>query len=166
MDKKILVLISLFPLAILGIAVFVFGSRENKAVVQKTAGSKIAVAVSSKSVGNIPYDAGHLIETFSIKNVGDKNLEVANMTTSCMCTKAYLKQGTVKSDEFGMKGMTAPSSWKGIIKPGETAEVVMDFDPQYHGPQGVGPVTRTLSFETNDPDKPYVEVGFNGTVTK
>lgn len=166
MDKKFIVLISLFTLAIFGIAIFAFSGGENKAVVGKTAGAKISIPVSLKSVGNIPYSGGNLVETFSVKNVGDKNLEIANMTTSCMCTKAYLKQGSVKSEEFGMKGMTAPSSWKGIIKPGETADVVMDFDPTAHGPQGVGTVTRTLSFETNDPDKPYAEVGFSGTVIK
>ncbi len=166
MDKKIVALISLFTIAVIGIAVFVFGSGDQKAVVQKTAGAKISIPVSSKSVGDIPYSGGDLIETFAVKNVGDKNLEIANLATSCMCTKAYLKQGSVKGEEFGMKGMSAPSSWKGIIKPGETAEVVMDFDPTYHGPSGIGPITRTVSFETNDPDKPYVEVGFDGTVIK
>ena len=50
--------------------------------------------------------------------------------------------------------------------PGETAEIIADFDPAYHGPQGTGPVTRIVSFETNDPDHPYVELGFKGTVVK
>ncbi len=166
MDKKFLLLIGGFILAVIGIAIFALGSGENRAVVQKTAGAKISVDHSSKSVGNIPYDGGDLIHVFPIKNVGDKDLEIANVATSCMCTKAYLKQGDTKSDGFGMKGMSAPSSWKGIIKPGQTAQIVMDFDPTYHGPSGTGPITRTVSFETNDPDNPYVEVGFDGIVTK
>lgn len=167
MDKKFLLLIGGFTLAVLGFAIFIFGSSSNsKAELQKTKGAKISVTVSSKSVGNIPYDGGDLIESFPVKNIGDKDLEIANVATSCMCTKAYLKQGNNKSDEFGMKGMSAPSSWKGIIKPGQTAEIVADFDQKYHGPSGIGPVTRTVSFETNDPDNPYVEVGFNGVVTK
>lgn len=166
MDKKIIALVSLFTLAVIGIAIFAFGSGDSKAVVQKTAGAKIAVDHSSKSVGNIPYGGGDLIHTFPIKNVGDKNLEIANMATSCMCTKAYLQVGNTKSDEFGMKGMSAPSGWKGIVKPGQTVEIVADFDPKYHGPSGIGPVTRTVSFETNDPDNPYVEVSFDGIVTK
>jgi len=93
-------------------------------------------------------------------------LEIANIATSCMCTKAYLKQGDNKSEGFGMKGMSASSSWKGIIKPGQTAEIIADFDPTYHGPQGIGSVTRMVSFETNDPDNPYVEVSFEGEVVK
>lgn len=166
MDKKIIILISIFCLAIVGIAYLVLSSGDNKAVVQKTAGAKISVLVSSKSAGDIPYSGPDLIETFPIKNVGDKNLEIANIATSCMCTNAYLKQGSVKSDEFGMKGMSTPSSWTGIIKPGETAEIVADFSPSYHGPSGIGPIERTVSFDTNDPDQPYVEVNFDGTVVK
>ena len=150
----------------MGIAIFALGSGSPKAELQKTKGAKISITVSSKSAGNIPYSGPDLIESFPIKNIGDKDLEIANIATSCMCTKAYIKQGNNKSDEFGMKGMSAPSSWKGIIKPGETAEIVADFDPKYHGPSGIGPIQRTVSFETNDPDNPYVEFNFDGTVIK
>lgn len=166
MDKKIVVIIAIFTVVILGIGIFVLSSGSNRAVVQKTVGAKISIPVPSKSAGNIPYDGGDIIESFSIKNTGTKDLEIANMATSCMCTKAYLQVGSTKSEEFGMKGMTAPSNWKGIIKPGATARIIVDFDPKYHGPSGIGPVQRTVSFETNDPDNPYVEVGFNGTVIK
>lgn len=166
MDKKIIALISLFSIAVIGVGFFVLGTSDNKAVIQKTAGAKISVPQSSISVGNIPYSGGDLIESFQIKNIGNKDLEIANMATSCMCTKAYLEQGNNKSDGFGMKGMVAPSSWKGIIKPGGTAKIVADFDPKYHGPSGIGPVERIVSFETNDPDHPYVEISFNGVVTK
>ncbi len=167
MDKKFLLLIGTFILAVIGFAIFIFGSSSNsKAELQKTAGAKISVTVSSKSAGNIPYNGGDLIESFPIKNIGDKDLEIANMATSCMCTKAYLKQGNNKGNEFGMKGMSNPSSWKGIIKPGEEAEIVADFDPTFHGPQGMGPFQRIVSFETNDPDNPYVEFSFDGTVIK
>lgn len=169
MDKKFLALIIVLSVGIIGIAVLVSNSTSTsgtKASVTKTAGAKISVDHSSKSVGNIPYNGGDLIHVVPIKNIGDKDLEIANMATSCMCTKAYLKIGNTKSDEFGMKGMNAPSAWKGIIKPGQTAEIVADFDPKYHGPSGMGPVTRTVSFETNDPDHPYEEVGFDGIVVK
>lgn len=165
MDKKIIGLISLFTLAVIAIAIFALGGN-SKATIQKTAGAKISIDHSSKTVGNIPYGGGNLIHSFPIKNTGDKDLEIGNIATSCMCTKAYLKEGTEESERFGMKGMSAPSAWKGIVKPGETAEIVMDFDPQFHGPQGIGPISRNVSFETNDPDHPYVELSFDGVVVK
>lgn len=167
-NKTLFILIGLFVIGIIGVSVLISNSSltETKATLSKTTGAKILIDHSSKSVGNIPYDGGDLIHTFPIKNTGDKDLEIANMATSCMCTKAYLKEGNNKSEEFGMKGMTTPSSWKGVLKPGQTAEIIADFDPKYHGPSGTGPITRTVSFETNDPDHPYVEVGFDGVVTK
>ena len=169
MDKKFVLLITILTLGIIGIAILVSGSSSTtttKATVSKTAGAKIVVDHSSKKVGNIPYSGGNLIHVFPIKNEGFNDLEIANIATSCMCTKAYLKQGDNKSEGFGMKGMSASSSWKGIIKPGQTAEIIADFDPTYHGPQGIGSVTRMVSFETNDPDNPYVEVSFEGEVVK
>jgi len=83
-----------------------------------------------------------------------------------MCTKAYLEKGNEKSAEFGMKGMSAPSDWKGTLKPGESAYVVAVFDPAFHCPSGVGIISRNISFETNDPDNPYLELSFEGTVVK
>lgn len=167
-DKKFLILIAIITFGIIGGAIVLVGSSStnSKAVISKVAGAKISIDQSLKSVGNIPYNGGDLIQVFPIKNMGSKDLEIANIATSCMCTKAYLKEGNNKSEEFGMKGMSAPSAWKGIIKPGQTAEIVADFDPTFHGPSGAGPITRTVSFETNDPDHPYVEVGFDGVVVK
>jgi len=169
MDKKFIALVTVLTLGIIGISILLLGSSSTtttKATVSKTAGAKISVDHSSKKVGDIPYSGGNFIHVFPIKNAGTKDLEIANIATSCMCTKAYLKQGDNKSEGFGMKGMSASSAWKGIIKPGETAEIIADFDPTYHGPQGTGSVSRMVSFETNDPDNPYVEVSFEGEVVK
>lgn len=166
MDKKFVIGIIVFVLIVFGFAIAFAGNGSSKAVVEKTLGAKIEIDHSSKDLGNIEYDKGIIPHSFSIKNVGTKDLEIANMVTSCMCTNVYLKSSEGKSEEFGMKGMTNPSDWKGIIKPGGTAEVVAEFDPQFHGPQGVGPISRTVSMETNDPDHPYVEFSFEGVVIK
>lgn len=166
MDKKFVIGIIVFVLVVFGFAIVFAGKGSSKAVVEKTIGAKIEIDHASKDLGNINYNGGLVTQSFPVKNVGTKDLEIANMATSCMCTNAYFKDENGKSEEFGMKGMTNPSDWKGIIKPGETAEVVAVFDPQYHGPQGVGPISRTVSMETNDPDNPYVEFSFEGVVVK
>ncbi|HZJ18694.1 MAG TPA: DUF1573 domain-containing protein [Patescibacteria group bacterium] len=166
MDKKFIIGIIIFIVLIVGSAIIFAGNSSSKAVVEKTLGAKIQIDHSSKSLGDIIYDKGIVAHSFPLKNIGTKNLEVANLSTSCMCTKVYIKTSSEKSDEFGMKGMSSPSDWKGIIKPGESAEIVAEFDPQYHGPQGVGPISRSVSMETNDPDHPYVEFSFEGDVIK
>lgn len=166
--KTLFLLMGVMMLGIVGLAILVssFSGPSTKATISKTSGAKILVDHTSKTVGNIGYSKGILYHSFPIKNVGTDNLEIANIATSCMCTKAFLKTGGIDGPSFGMKGMSAPSNWKGVLKPGEKAEIIAAFDPAYHGPQGTGQVTRSVSFETSDPDNPYVEVMFEGEVIK
>lgn len=166
-EKFFLISIIIIPILIIGSAVFfVSSSNDTKAVISKTTGAKISIDHSFKTVGDIGYSKGVLYHSFPIKNTGSKDLEIANLSTSCMCTKTYLKVDGKNGPDFGMKGMTAPSSWKGILKPGQKAEIIAAFDPAYHGPQGVGKVSRVVSFQTNDPYNPYVELSFEGDVVK
>lgn len=167
MNKKFIILILISVLGIIGFAVFISGSDKNsKASLTETIGAKISVDHNFKTVGDIGYSKGILYHSFPVKNSGTKNLEIANLTSSCACTKTFLRINGKDGPSFGMKGMSAPSSWKGIIKPGERGEIIAAFDPTYHGPQGVGEISRTVSFETNDPDNTYVELSFEGVVSK
>jgi len=166
MNKKFIISIIIFIVAVVGFAIVFAGNGSSKAVIEKTHGAKIQIDHSSKNLGNIIYDKGVVPHSFPIKNIGTKDLEIANLSTSCACTKVLFKSSNDNSERFGMKGMSQPSDWKGILKPGESAEIVAEFDAQYHGPQGVGPISRTVSIETNDTDHPYVEFNFEGEVVK
>ncbi|MDP3987879.1 MAG: DUF1573 domain-containing protein [Candidatus Levybacteria bacterium] len=166
MDKKVVIIISLFTVVVLGGGMYFASNQPQKAAVGKTAGAKVQTIETSFDFKDVKYSGGNAKHGFKIKNSGTKDLTIANMVTSCMCTKVYLQAGNIKSPEFGMKGMSSDSSWKGVVKPGEEAQVVADFDPTAHGPQGVGPISRIVSFETNDPDHPYVEFTFNAVVVK
>ena len=168
MDKKFIAIIIVLTIGIIGMAIFISGSSPSaiKATISKTEGAKIYVDHSYRKVGDIGYSNGILYHRFPVKNEGNKDLEIANMTTSCMCTEVFLKKDGQEGPKFGMKGMTAPSAWKGVLKPGQSAEIIAAFDPAYHGPQGIGEVSRIRSLETNDPDLPYIELSFEGTVLK
>lgn len=167
-DKKILIGIAIITLIILG-GTIVFLSKSpssSKAVIQKTVGAKIETPETSFDFKEIPYSGGNAVHEYKIKNTGDKDLEIANMNTSCACSKTYFKSKTGESPKFSMKGMTPASSWKGILTPLEEGIIVTSFDPTYHGPSAVGPISRIVSFETNDPDHPYIELSFSGNVVK
>lgn len=166
MDKKLIIFFFLSTVAIIGGGVLLSGSSESKPVIQKTKEAKLAAEHKQKNVGNIDYNKGVYLHIFPIQNKGTKDLQITDIATSCACTKAYLKKADVVGPMFTMKGMSAPSSWIGTLKPGEKAEVIAAFDAQYHGPSGVGAISRTVSFETNDIDKPYVELSFDGVVVK
>lgn len=165
-DRKIIIAIILFTVAILGVAILFLGKSSSKANLQKTIGAKIETTETSFDFKDIPFSGGNAIHEFKIKNVGDKPLQIANMATSCACSKTFFKNAQSESPKFSMKSMSPPSDWTGTLNPGEEGQVVSSFDPTYHGPQGVGPISRIVSFETNDPDHPYVEFSFSGNVVK
>ncbi len=166
-EKKIIIGVILASVVILVGAIFLLGgSSSGKANLEKTVGAKLETPETNFDFKDISYSGGVVTHAYKVKNTGDKDLKIANMATSCMCTQVYLKQGQTEGFKFGMKGMSPASDWTGIIKPGEEGEIVAAFDPAYHGPQGVGPIQRLVSFETNDPDHPYVELNFSGNVVK
>src|SRR6266568_5015148 len=161
MNKWFLLGILAFTIAVVGggIALSSGGSpEETKAVLQQTSGAKISIDHMQKTVGNISYGGGILYHSFPIQNTGTQDLKIANLATSCHCTKSFLRIGKQDSPAFGMKGSSAPSNWTGILKPGEKGTIIAAFDPAFHGPQGIGQVDRIISFETNDSNHSYVEV--------
>lgn len=165
MEKKFLLIIALITVVVLSGGVFYFANSGNPASIEKTLGAQVQTFHKDFDFKDIKYDGGNVTHAFPIKNNGSKELVIANLSTSCMCTQVYLKKGEEKSPMFGMKGHAA-SDWKGVLKPREEGEIVVVFDPTAHGPQGVGPVSRLVSFETNDPENPYMEFAFTGAVVK
>ncbi|MBI2268634.1 MAG: DUF1573 domain-containing protein [Candidatus Blackburnbacteria bacterium] len=165
-DKKLFIGIGIFTVLIFILAVALFKFLPSRARMAKNSDAKIEFTETKFSFGDIPYSGGNAQHVFKVKNTGYGPLTLANFSTSCMCTKVLFQGTGGKSPEFGMKGMSQPSSWKGSLTPGESGEVVVIFDPTAHGPQGVGPISRVVSFETSDPNQPYVEFAFDGTVVK
>lgn len=166
-EKKILFGIIGVTIIVLFAAIFFLTkSSSSKAVLEKTIGAKLESQETDFDFKDINYSGSHAIHEFKIKNTGDKDLQIANLATSCHCTKVYFKSAKGEGPQFGMKGSSAPSDWVGTLSPGEEGSIIADFDPAYHGPQGVGQISRIVSIETNDPDKPYVEFNFSGNVVK
>ncbi|MCL4419081.1 DUF1573 domain-containing protein [Patescibacteria group bacterium] len=166
MDKKIIIAAVLFTIVVVIGGVFYSSGTPSKAAIEKTQGAKVETRETSFNFKDVPYSGGKAIHAFYIKNTGNKDLQIANLATSCMCTVTFFQSSREKGPEFGMKGMSQSSSWKGLLKPAEEGKIVAVFDPAFHGPQGLGPISRIVSFETNDPDHPYVELAFSGTVVK
>lgn len=116
---------------------------------------QIQVTPKVYDFGKVPASQGTVETTFEVKNVGVSNLILSGMETSCGCTKAKLKvksekSKVIESPEFGMHGN--PTDWSASLEPGETAELVVVFDPNFHQ-NTAGPVTRTISIFSNDPGR-------------
>lgn len=148
---------------ILGIAVF-FGSRMG-ATPQITADSQVSVSVDSNKYdwGTIDYDKGIVSKNFEIKNTSNSALKLYDVKTSCMCTTAQLRTASQTSKKFAMH---EKNSSVFEVQPGETAQLLIEFDPAFHGPGGVGPITRTITMSTNDAKNSTLTFNLTGNVIK
>lgn len=160
--KVILIFVTAITL-IGGGGVYLMSRSPNAAQLNKTENAQFFTDHDRYDWGSIDYGGGDAKHTFEIKNSGEAPLTLANIKTSCMCTTAKIitKGGTspiVKMHEI--------SSWQGVLGPGETAKLEVDFDPTFHGPTGTGPIERIISVETSDPNRPYMEFNLKGVVVK
>lgn len=166
MDKKFLIGVVVFTVAIVGLGIFLTSGTPSKAVLEKTGGAKIETLETNFDFGTVTYKGGIVQHVFAIKNTGKEDLRIANLSTSCHCTKVHFEKKGQKGPAFGMKGAGGDSGWVGVLKPNEEGKLIAVFDPAFHGPQGIGPISRIVSAETNDPDHPYIEFSFSANVVK
>ncbi|NIM92778.1 MAG: DUF1573 domain-containing protein [Anaerolineales bacterium] len=80
----------------------------------------------------------------SLWNEGTSDLVIEAVTTSCGCTKAEVSPTT--------------------ISPGESGELIIEFDSGAHGPEANGPIMRQVFVFSNDRDEPQTEFQFTAEV--
>jgi len=80
-----------------------------------------------------------------------------------MCTTAQVIIDGKSSPLFKMH---QKSAWTGEVQPGKEAELKVIFDPAFHGPSGVGAMTRQIEVATNDKNNPKLEFMLKGVVVK
>ena len=125
----------------------------NTPVVVQSESAKAMSAETEYSWGDIQMKDGVVTKLFTIKNNGTQDLELINIKTSCTCTTAAITTDGGKSPIFRMH---QPSSWKGVVAPGAEAQLEVVFDPAFHGPSGVGQISRQITVETNDASSPLL----------
>lgn len=144
-------------------AVFLGIKSGGKPSVDESNQVKISLSGTSADWGTIDYDKGIVSKSFEIKNDGTETLQLFDVKTSCMCTTAQLITPSKTSQKFQMHD---ESSSVFTVGPGETAQLLVEFDPAFHGPSGVGPITRTITLETNDVSQKELSFELTGTVVK
>lgn len=152
-------------LAVVGllfVAATAMTSQEQK--LQPAVGGKLVVEEDSYDFGTVSINGGNLSGVFVIKNEGTVAVNLGSITTSCACTSAEVLLPTDRSPTFSMRNDALTDGWVGALAPGAEATVTMIYDPLYHGPSGTGPIRRTGTMRTSDPE--YLELTFTmqGTV--
>ncbi len=124
--------------------------------------AKIEITPKEYDIGDVPIGGGLVKRAYEIKNIGNGDLKIDDIWTSCHCTTAILKVAGKESPEFGMDHA---GFWSQIIAPGETGQLEVIFNPAFHGPQGVGPAVREIYLSTNDPQNKRPVVTLTANVT-
>src|SRR3989344_2187152 len=103
--------------------------------------------------GTISMADGKVDKVFRVTNSSASVVNLKSVTTSCMCTTAYLISPTGEKGPFGMPGHGGPGRPANeLIGAGESRDIKVVYDPNAHGPAGVGPVDRFI-YLTDDQDR-------------
>lgn len=114
--------------------------------------------------GTISMKDGLVNKEFIITNPTNKDIFVPTLITSCMCTKAYavLPNDTTKGP-FGMPSMGYVPPVNATIKAGGNIIIRAVYDPNAHGPAGVGPIDRFITLTESSGSSLKLEI--KATVT-
>lgn len=150
MTKNTIITIVLIVLGLFGLA---WWGRSNQAASNQTGGSTQS-SVNSKSslvaketfydFGTISMKNGLVEHIFKVTNSSDKDIYIKKVNTSCMCTSAYLETASGEKGPFKMEGMGYLPPANETIKAGESWDVKVVYDPNAHGPAGVGAIDRLI----------------------
>ena len=115
---------------------------------------EIEIENSEYDFGTVTQSGGVVNTFFTIKNIGESDLIIDNMDTSCMCTSASIIYNGQEGPKFGMSMHgNNPNDYSLKIPPGDTAQLKVYYDPMAHGKQKNPEmkITRTVTIISNDP---------------
>ena len=113
--------------------------------------------------GRVSMGAGKVTHTYELVNRGEAPALVRRLFTSCMCTEATLVDGTAEFGPFGMEGHTYVPDVNQVVPPGGRVQVRATFDPNAHGPAGIGRNDRAIAVLIGDGTK--LDLQFTAYVT-
>ena len=122
-------------------------------------GSVLTASETAYDFGTISMKDGDVAKEFIITNPTDGDITLETLVTSCMCTQAFIVRadGTAKGP-FGMPGMGRVPPADELMKAGESRSIRMVYDPNAHGPAGVGQIDRFAELGDSTGGKLQLEI--------
>ena len=159
-DTKVIIGTIVSTLLILIVAIFLSSSKSSPA--------PSSSPPTSISIDKTEVDFGDMKVTdeksadFTLTNTGDSPLKISNISTSCNCTFASIEIAGRKTPEFSMHASGPLKNWVGEVPPGQTATLKATYRPKVMPVNGL--VTRSVYFQTNDPQNSKVEITLRANV--
>ena len=104
---------------------------------------QIAITENNLNLGEV-VNGEVVTREITVQNVGQADLVIASVTTSCGCTRATLEPMT--------------------ISPGERGTLHIEFDSGAHGPELTGVLIRQIFVTSNDPQQPEMVVELEANI--
>lgn len=125
--------------------------------------SQLTADLSFYDFGTISMKNGKVTKNFKIYNKQSSPVLVTKVYTSCMCTDALLKISSKLYGPYGMLAHGAAPLVNQEIKPDQEASIDVTFDPNAHGPAGVGVIEREVTVEQASGGKLTLNIKANVT---
>ncbi|OGI93941.1 hypothetical protein A3A03_03690 [Candidatus Nomurabacteria bacterium RIFCSPLOWO2_01_FULL_40_18] len=128
-------------------------------------GNALSAEETFYDFGTISMKNGNVSKIFKVINNSSEDIKVPSVTTSCMCTTAYIMgEDGKRSRPFGMPGHGgAVPKANALVKAGESLDIEVVYDPNAHGPAGVGLIERSVFME--DENSNVIEFKFKVNAT-
>ncbi len=133
---------------------------------QNASSLNLQIEPQSYDFGTISMKNGMVTKVFKIKNTKNEPILLSQLYTSCMCTNASIKINGKDIGPFGMLGGHGGGGMKMLnetFKAGDEAEVSVVFDPNAHGPSGIGVIERSVSLQSDKGEVASVNIKANVT---
>jgi len=160
-SRGVIIVIVLIILILGGI--FIFGEGTSSQNNQSGRISQLQAPEKIYDFGTISMAKGNVEKIFKVANSTDKDVFLKTVTTSCMCTSAYIVRGDSTKGPFGMPSMGYVPPANETIKAGESINIKVVYDPNAHGPAGVGIIDRFVYLTDADGGKIQLEIKANVT---
>jgi len=152
MKSNTLNTIAVILVVLAGLFVWGYGGKQGTTAsvqgAEATAGAASGLTASETfyNFGTISMKNGDVTREFIVKNPTDRDINVPTLVTSCMCTSAFIVKpdGSTKGP-FGMPGMGSVPPADELIKAGESRTIRIVYNPNAHGPAGVGQIDRFIT---------------------
>lgn len=156
MESKTISVVAVILLVFIGLFIWGYSGKGGTAASVQNAQGVRQLADTSKSAltasetfydfGTISMKNGNVTKEFQVTNPTNKDITVSTVLTSCMCTTAFVVglDGSVKGP-FRMPGMGYVPPANEVIRAGESRIIRVVYDPNAHGPAGVGRIDRFVT---------------------
>lgn len=140
-------------------------ARDHSAMNVEASGNQLNLKLNpiNYDFGTISMKNGLVTKAFMVKNEQTEPVKLSELYTSCMCTSAKIKIGADGYGPFGMLGHGGMKMLNQSLAPGQEAQLEVTFNPNAHGPSGIGVIERTVTLKSDKGD--LANVNIKATVT-